>query len=160
MPSRQVECGDGVAFLARGRLPPGHALVTSLPDRSELSINARLPYKEQYLSSLQAQQSSLGQQESMLRQRADAASATLDELNEELARLDRQVVADRRSNRKLRYNANSTSRRVKQLKVELASLQERQAESSSTGRVDPELEAQVRRKKQEVEALLKVVIQQ
>ena len=35
-PRREVECGDGVAWLARGRLPPGHALVTSLPDASEL----------------------------------------------------------------------------------------------------------------------------
>lgn len=33
---RQVHCGDGVAFLARGRLPAGHAVVTSLPDHSEL----------------------------------------------------------------------------------------------------------------------------
>jgi len=36
VPSRLVECGDGLEFLARGRLPPGHAIVTSLPDHSEL----------------------------------------------------------------------------------------------------------------------------
>ena len=36
MASRLVECGDGLEFLARGRLPPGHAIVTSLPDHSEL----------------------------------------------------------------------------------------------------------------------------
>jgi len=35
-PRREVHCGDGVAFLARGRLPAGQALVTSLPDHSEL----------------------------------------------------------------------------------------------------------------------------
>jgi hypothetical protein len=35
-PSRLVTCGDGVAWLSRGRLPPGQALVTSLPDHSEL----------------------------------------------------------------------------------------------------------------------------
>jgi hypothetical protein len=35
-PLREVRCGDGVAFLASGRLPPGTAVVTSLPDHSEL----------------------------------------------------------------------------------------------------------------------------
>ena len=35
-PSREVRCGDGVAFLSGARLPPGHAVVTSLPDHSEL----------------------------------------------------------------------------------------------------------------------------
>lgn len=35
-PRREVLCGDGVAFLARAPLPPGHAVVTSLPDHSEL----------------------------------------------------------------------------------------------------------------------------
>jgi hypothetical protein len=35
-PTRVVDCGDGVSFLARGPLPPDHALVTSLPDHSEL----------------------------------------------------------------------------------------------------------------------------
>ena len=35
-PAREVHCGDGVAWLARGRLPSGHAVVTSLPDASEL----------------------------------------------------------------------------------------------------------------------------
>ena len=35
-PRREVLCGDGVAWLARGRLPPDHAVVTSLPDASEL----------------------------------------------------------------------------------------------------------------------------
>ncbi|BDG07313.1 class I SAM-dependent methyltransferase [Anaeromyxobacter paludicola] len=35
-PRREVLQGDGVAFLARGRLPAGHAVVTSLPDHSEL----------------------------------------------------------------------------------------------------------------------------
>jgi len=35
-PTRRVECGDGVSFLTRGPLPPDHALVTSLPDHSEL----------------------------------------------------------------------------------------------------------------------------
>jgi hypothetical protein len=34
--TREVHCGDGVAFLRRGPLPPGHAVVTSLPDASEL----------------------------------------------------------------------------------------------------------------------------
>jgi hypothetical protein len=36
MPRREVVHGDGLAFLARGRLSPGHAIVTSLPDASEL----------------------------------------------------------------------------------------------------------------------------
>jgi len=36
MPVRDVIHGDGLAFLARGRLPPEHAIVTSLPDASEL----------------------------------------------------------------------------------------------------------------------------
>jgi hypothetical protein len=31
-----VHCEDGVAWLARARLPPDHAIVTSLPDHSEL----------------------------------------------------------------------------------------------------------------------------
>ncbi len=35
-PTRTVLCGDGVAFLAAGRLPADHAVVTSLPDLSEL----------------------------------------------------------------------------------------------------------------------------
>jgi hypothetical protein len=35
-PRREVHCGDGVAFLSRGPLPPDHAVVTSLPDLSEL----------------------------------------------------------------------------------------------------------------------------
>ncbi len=35
-PRREVVCGDGVAWLARGRLPEDHAVVTSLPDHSEL----------------------------------------------------------------------------------------------------------------------------
>jgi hypothetical protein len=35
-PRREVICGDGVAWLARGPLPAGHAVVTSLPDHSEL----------------------------------------------------------------------------------------------------------------------------
>ena len=35
-PRREVLTGDGVAFLARGRLPAGHAIVTSLPDHSEV----------------------------------------------------------------------------------------------------------------------------
>jgi hypothetical protein len=34
--TREVHCGDGVAFLRRGPLPPDHAVVTSLPDASEL----------------------------------------------------------------------------------------------------------------------------
>jgi hypothetical protein len=33
---REVHCEDGVAWLARGALPPDHAVVTSLPDLSEL----------------------------------------------------------------------------------------------------------------------------
>jgi len=33
---REVVQGDGVAWLARGPLPAGHAVVTSLPDHSEL----------------------------------------------------------------------------------------------------------------------------
>ncbi len=36
MPAREVHCGDGVAFLARGRLPADHAIFTSLPDHSEV----------------------------------------------------------------------------------------------------------------------------
>ena len=36
MPAREVHCGDGVAFLARGRLPDDHAIFTSLPDHSEV----------------------------------------------------------------------------------------------------------------------------
>lgn len=35
-PSRIVHCTDGVAWLAETPLPPTHALVTSLPDASEL----------------------------------------------------------------------------------------------------------------------------
>jgi hypothetical protein len=35
-PSRVVHQGDGVAWLARERLPPDHAIVTSLPDASEM----------------------------------------------------------------------------------------------------------------------------
>ena len=35
MPSREVICGDGVAYLAR-RLPDDHAIFTSLPDHSEI----------------------------------------------------------------------------------------------------------------------------
>lgn len=35
-PTREVICGDGLAFLARGRMPADHAIVTSLPDHSEL----------------------------------------------------------------------------------------------------------------------------
>jgi len=35
-PERRVHCGDGVAWLAEARLPADHALVTSLPDTSEL----------------------------------------------------------------------------------------------------------------------------
>jgi hypothetical protein len=34
--AREVVCGDGVAWLRRGPLPPDHAIVTSLPDASEL----------------------------------------------------------------------------------------------------------------------------
>jgi len=36
VPERTVHTGDGVAFLARGRLPDDHAIFTSLPDHSEL----------------------------------------------------------------------------------------------------------------------------
>jgi hypothetical protein len=36
MPSRVVHHGDGIDFLRRGPLPADHAVVTSLPDRSEL----------------------------------------------------------------------------------------------------------------------------
>jgi hypothetical protein len=35
-PRRTVHCGDGVAWLARAGLPADHAVVTSLPDVSEL----------------------------------------------------------------------------------------------------------------------------
>ena len=35
-PGREVHCGDGVAWLGRGRLPDDHAVVTSLPDFSEM----------------------------------------------------------------------------------------------------------------------------
>lgn len=35
-PTRTVLVGDGVAWLAQGALPPAHALVTSLPDASEM----------------------------------------------------------------------------------------------------------------------------
>ena len=35
MTTRTVHCGDGVAFLA-APLPAGHAIVTSLPDHSEV----------------------------------------------------------------------------------------------------------------------------
>jgi hypothetical protein len=35
-PRREVICGDGVEVLRRGRLPDDHAVVTSLPDLSEL----------------------------------------------------------------------------------------------------------------------------
>jgi hypothetical protein len=40
MPSRVVHQGDGIAWLRQAQLPPEHALVTSLPDSSEL----RLPF--------------------------------------------------------------------------------------------------------------------
>ncbi len=33
---RDVICGDGIAYLARGPLPADHAVITSLPDHSEL----------------------------------------------------------------------------------------------------------------------------
>lgn len=36
MPRREVHCEDGVAWLARAPLPADHAVVTSLPDLSEL----------------------------------------------------------------------------------------------------------------------------
>jgi hypothetical protein len=36
VPSRTVHHGDGVAWLARAPLPPDHAVVTSLPDASEM----------------------------------------------------------------------------------------------------------------------------
>jgi hypothetical protein len=36
MPTRTVHHGDGVAWLARERLPASHAVVTSMPDTSEL----------------------------------------------------------------------------------------------------------------------------
>jgi hypothetical protein len=37
VPNRTVHCGDGIAWLrAAARLPPDHAVVTSLPDASEL----------------------------------------------------------------------------------------------------------------------------
>lgn len=36
MPTRQVHQGDGVAWLRQARLGPAHAIVTSLPDLSEL----------------------------------------------------------------------------------------------------------------------------
>lgn len=36
MAERIVHCGDGIAFLATGRLPDDHAIITSLPDHSEL----------------------------------------------------------------------------------------------------------------------------
>jgi hypothetical protein len=36
MASRTVHHGDGIAFLTRGPLPDDHAIVTSLPDHSEL----------------------------------------------------------------------------------------------------------------------------
>lgn len=36
MPTRIVHHGDGVAWLARERLPSSHAVVTSMPDTSEL----------------------------------------------------------------------------------------------------------------------------
>ena len=36
MTSRIVEHGDGVAWMARAPLPPDHAIVTSLPDRTEV----------------------------------------------------------------------------------------------------------------------------
>ncbi|MEO8701632.1 MAG: SAM-dependent methyltransferase [Kofleriaceae bacterium] len=36
MATRTVHHGDGLAFLARGPLEPDHAIVTSLPDHSEL----------------------------------------------------------------------------------------------------------------------------
>ncbi|MEZ4358634.1 MAG: hypothetical protein R3B48_00525 [Kofleriaceae bacterium] len=35
-PARTVHHGDGLAFLRRGPLPPTHAIITSLPDHSEL----------------------------------------------------------------------------------------------------------------------------
>lgn len=36
MPRRHIEQGDGLEFLARGRLPADHAIITSLPDSSEI----------------------------------------------------------------------------------------------------------------------------
>lgn len=36
MPSRVVHCEDGVAFIERSRFPADHAVVTSMPDHSEV----------------------------------------------------------------------------------------------------------------------------
>ena len=38
-PQRTVIVGDGVAFLERGPLPPDHAIVTSMPDVSEVPLD-------------------------------------------------------------------------------------------------------------------------
>lgn len=38
MSTREVICGDGLAFLRQGRLPDDHAIITSLPDHSELTL--------------------------------------------------------------------------------------------------------------------------
>jgi len=54
VPSRLVECGDGLAFLARGRLPPGHAIVTSLPDHSELPRLGVAGWREWFVESAAA----------------------------------------------------------------------------------------------------------
>ena len=53
-PARHVECGDGLAFLARGRLPPDHAVVTSLPDHSELPRLGVAGWREWFVAAAEA----------------------------------------------------------------------------------------------------------
>ncbi|MBL0214906.1 MAG: SAM-dependent methyltransferase [Myxococcales bacterium] len=52
MPAREVHCGDGVAFLARGRLPDDHAIFTSLPDHSEVPTMGVPVWKQWFIDTV------------------------------------------------------------------------------------------------------------
>ena len=52
MAAREVHCGDGVAFLARGRLPDDHAIFTSLPDHSEVPTMGVPAWKQWFVETV------------------------------------------------------------------------------------------------------------
>lgn len=52
--SRVVHHGDGLAFLARGELPADHAIITSLPDHSELPELGVDAWKQWFVDSVAA----------------------------------------------------------------------------------------------------------
>ncbi len=52
MSAREVHCGDGVAFLARGRLPADHAIFTSLPDHSEVPTMGVPAWKQWFIDTV------------------------------------------------------------------------------------------------------------